>query len=84
MSRYYTWRGDVLVRRQSTWVHEYTAPWLAARQRRSQSRTEAHLEEQPRGDGGFIIKRTGDGTRLHDPGRIDRYLWVHAHNMEDE
>lgn len=81
MSRCYSWHGDTLVRRPEQWVRKYTDSWAAARQRRSQDRTAAG--EQTRNDGGFIVKRIPDGVRLHDPGRIDRYLWMQAHAKEE-
>lgn len=81
MSRFYTWRGDILIRRPEREVHDRTGAWLASRQRRSQRRT--GQPEQPRTEDGFILRPGADGTYLHDPGVIDRHLWTKARQVEE-
>ena len=76
MSRYYQWRGEHLVRLPEAQVRPYTRAWLAARQQRAERRAALPLAEQSRDQFGFIVKTTGQGTVMVDPGEIDRYLWT--------
>lgn len=57
---------------------KHSPVWQMVRRARAERRLAAPTAMQNRDDLGFIIKVTPAGVRLHDPGPIDRYLWIRA------
>lgn len=74
MSRCYAYDA----KRDTYYARSHTKPltpaWQAARARRAELRK--GVQEQKRDPQGFILKQSGARVIIHDPGRIDRWLYL--------
>jgi hypothetical protein len=68
--------------------HKRTAAWEEARALRASRRVTFGVHQQGRDKGGFIAKKSVVNNQvrvtMHDPGAIDRWLWMEAHKKDDD